>query len=66
VAIAKLPDVVRGYEDVKLRNVALFRERTRAALRTLASPDPTAGNPGLVVRRTAGTGAAPRVAGPGA
>lgn len=26
VRLASLPDVVRGYEDVKLRNVARFRE----------------------------------------
>jgi indolepyruvate ferredoxin oxidoreductase len=27
VEIANLPDEVRGYEDVKLRNVARYRER---------------------------------------
>jgi len=27
IAIAELPDVVRGYEDLKLRRVAEFRER---------------------------------------
>jgi indolepyruvate ferredoxin oxidoreductase len=27
VAVAELPDVVRGYEEIKLRNVARFRER---------------------------------------
>ena len=27
VAIAELPDVVRGYEDIKLRNVERFREQ---------------------------------------
>jgi indolepyruvate ferredoxin oxidoreductase len=32
VEIAALPDVVRGYEDIKLRNVARFREQA-AALR---------------------------------
>ena len=30
VRIARLPDVVRGYEDVKLRNVERFREEARA------------------------------------
>ena len=27
VEIAELPDIVRGYEDIKLRNVAKFRAR---------------------------------------
>jgi len=27
--IAELPDLVRGYESIKLRNVARFRERGR-------------------------------------
>ena len=30
VRIARLPDLVRGYEDVKLRNVRRFREEARA------------------------------------
>jgi indolepyruvate ferredoxin oxidoreductase len=30
VRIASLPDVVRGYEDVKLRSVRRFREEARA------------------------------------
>ena len=30
VRIASLPDLVRGYEDVKLRNVQRFREEARA------------------------------------
>jgi indolepyruvate ferredoxin oxidoreductase len=30
VRIARLPDLVRGYEDVKLRNVQRFREEARA------------------------------------
>ena len=29
VSLARLPDVVRGYEDIKLRNVARFREEAR-------------------------------------
>jgi indolepyruvate ferredoxin oxidoreductase len=29
VALASLPDLIRGYEDVKLRNVARFREEAR-------------------------------------
>ncbi len=30
VRIARLPDLVRGYEDVKLRNVRRFREEAQA------------------------------------
>jgi hypothetical protein len=30
VQIAALPDLVRGYEEIKLRNVAQFRERAAA------------------------------------
>ena len=30
VQIAELPDLVRGYESLKLRNVARFRERAAA------------------------------------
>ena len=30
VRVARLPDLVRGYEDVKLRNVRRFREEARA------------------------------------
>jgi indolepyruvate ferredoxin oxidoreductase len=29
VALARLPDMIRGYEDIKLRNVARFREEAR-------------------------------------
>jgi indolepyruvate ferredoxin oxidoreductase len=29
VQIARLPDVVRGYEEIKLRNVQRFREGAR-------------------------------------
>jgi indolepyruvate ferredoxin oxidoreductase len=29
VRVAKLPDVIRGYEDIKLRNVERFREEAR-------------------------------------
>jgi indolepyruvate ferredoxin oxidoreductase len=36
-AIAGLPDVIRGYEEIKLRNVATFRERADAALAKLAA-----------------------------
>jgi indolepyruvate ferredoxin oxidoreductase len=30
VKLANLPDVIRGYEDIKLRNVAKFRDEVRA------------------------------------
>lgn len=30
VRIARLPDLIRGYEDVKLRNIRRFREEARA------------------------------------
>ncbi|OZM76162.1 indolepyruvate ferredoxin oxidoreductase family protein [Pseudonocardia sp. MH-G8] len=38
VEIAALPDTVRGYEDIKLRNVAAFREKATTALEKLARP----------------------------
>jgi indolepyruvate ferredoxin oxidoreductase len=40
VAIAELTELVRGYEDIKLANVATFRERATAALAELTSPAP--------------------------
>jgi len=30
VRAARLPDVIRGYEDIKLRNVDKYREEVRA------------------------------------
>jgi indolepyruvate ferredoxin oxidoreductase len=39
VALARLPDLIRGYEDVKLRTVARFREEAR---RLAGAPDPGA------------------------
>ncbi|MGE5636586.1 MAG: indolepyruvate ferredoxin oxidoreductase family protein, partial [Nocardioidaceae bacterium] len=36
VELAELPDVVRGYEELKLRNVALFRQRAESLRRRLA------------------------------
>ncbi|MCB1300625.1 MAG: indolepyruvate ferredoxin oxidoreductase, partial [Tetrasphaera sp.] len=39
VAIAALPDVVRGYEDIKLGNVERFRTQLREQLRTLIEAD---------------------------
>jgi indolepyruvate ferredoxin oxidoreductase len=32
VAIAELPDMIRGYEDLKLRRVDEYRDRVAAAL----------------------------------
>jgi len=45
VAIASLPDRVRGYEHLKLERAAAYRTElaTRVALRRPASPSPTAG-----------------------
>jgi indolepyruvate ferredoxin oxidoreductase len=40
LAICELPDVVRGYEDVKLRNVARFRQQAQALSERLESPLP--------------------------
>jgi indolepyruvate ferredoxin oxidoreductase len=37
VELCALPDVIRGYDDVKLRNVALFRERSAALVERLES-----------------------------
>jgi len=30
VKLARLPDLIRGYEDIKLANVRRFREEVRA------------------------------------
>ncbi len=38
-AIADLPDVIRGYEDVKLRNVERFRAQASAMLATLEATE---------------------------
>jgi indolepyruvate ferredoxin oxidoreductase len=35
--ILDLPDVIRGYEEIKLRSVSAFRERAAAALADLAT-----------------------------
>ncbi|RBM17074.1 indolepyruvate ferredoxin oxidoreductase [Prauserella sp. PE36] len=40
VELAELPDVVRGYEEIKLRNVAVFRERAAALLSRIAAGTP--------------------------
>jgi indolepyruvate ferredoxin oxidoreductase len=36
VELLELPDVIRGYEEIKLRNVALFRKRAEPLLRRLS------------------------------
>ncbi|MEU9358434.1 indolepyruvate ferredoxin oxidoreductase family protein [Streptomyces sp. NPDC048301] len=36
--IVELPDLVRGYEDIKLAGIAEFRSRARTALASLSSP----------------------------
>ena len=38
--LLELPDVVRGYEDIKLRNVALYRKRAEATLKRLRAGKP--------------------------
>jgi indolepyruvate ferredoxin oxidoreductase len=39
VELASLPDMVRGYEEVKLRNVGRYEARRRELAETLVSPD---------------------------
>ncbi|WP_093170716.1 indolepyruvate ferredoxin oxidoreductase family protein [Sinosporangium album] len=36
--VADLPDVIRGYEDIKLAGVAAYRERAATLLSTLSAP----------------------------
>jgi indolepyruvate ferredoxin oxidoreductase len=40
VELLELPDLIRGYEDIKLRNVALYRKRAEAILRRLRAGRP--------------------------
>jgi indolepyruvate ferredoxin oxidoreductase len=40
VELLELPDLIRGYEDIKLRNVALYRKRAEAILRRLRAGKP--------------------------
>ena len=54
VAVAELPDIVRGYEAIKLRNVTRFRERADELLGKLA--DGEAERPLLHVLPMAGGG----------
>jgi indolepyruvate ferredoxin oxidoreductase len=38
--LLELPDVIRGYEEIKLRNVTLFRKRAEATLKRLRAGKP--------------------------
>jgi len=40
VDLLELPDVVRGYEEIKLRNVTLYRKRAEASLKRLRAGKP--------------------------
>ena len=40
VELLELPDVIRGYEEIKLRNVVLYRKRSEATLRRLRAGKP--------------------------
>ena len=42
IEIASLPDLVRGYEDIKLRNVAAYRARLAELLAAFTADDPLA------------------------
>jgi indolepyruvate ferredoxin oxidoreductase len=39
--LLELPDLIRGYEEIKLRNVALFRKRAEAIEKRLAAGKPS-------------------------
>jgi indolepyruvate ferredoxin oxidoreductase len=36
----ELPDLIRGYEEIKLRNVVMFRKRAQAIEKRLAAGKP--------------------------
>jgi indolepyruvate ferredoxin oxidoreductase len=38
--LLELPDLIRGYEEIKLRNVALFRKRAEALEKRLSRRPP--------------------------
>jgi indolepyruvate ferredoxin oxidoreductase len=40
VELCELPDVIRGYEEIKLRNVALYRKRAEPLLKRLRAGKP--------------------------
>jgi indolepyruvate ferredoxin oxidoreductase len=45
VELCELPDVIRGYEEIKLRNVVLYRKRAAALRRRLESAVPAGPQP---------------------
>ena len=38
--LLELPDLIRGYEEIKLRNVVMFRKRAEAIEKRLAAGKP--------------------------
>jgi indolepyruvate ferredoxin oxidoreductase len=38
--LLELPDLIRGYEEIKLRNVVMFRKRAQAIEKRLAAGKP--------------------------
>jgi indolepyruvate ferredoxin oxidoreductase len=40
VELLELPDLIRGYEEIKLRNVVMFRKRTESILKRLRAGKP--------------------------
>src|SRR6202000_1376852 len=49
IEVAALPDLVRGYEEIKLGNVARMRERASELIVALDSPIARPARPSLVV-----------------
>jgi indolepyruvate ferredoxin oxidoreductase len=58
VAVARLAEAVRGYEDIKLARVEEFRTRARTALAELASAVPAGAGTGTGAGAGAGAGSA--------
>jgi len=52
VALCELPDVIRGYEDIKLRNVEAFRGRAQGLLDRLAARDYTSSSANTTIKIT--------------
>jgi indolepyruvate ferredoxin oxidoreductase len=40
VELLELPDLIRGYEEIKLRNVVLYRKRAEGILKRLRAGKP--------------------------
>ena len=40
VELLELPDLIRGYEEIKLRNVVLFRKRAEGIMKRLRAGKP--------------------------